>query len=390
MLSRARKLWRNGLDLLPATGFHFARPLVLLQSDDWGRAGLRDQEGLEQLRAAGIELGERPYDLYTLETSDDVAALHDCLRKHRDCTGRSPCCEMNFVLANLDFARMKSDQFREIHLLPLAEGLPDGWHRPGLIDAFREGIRSRVFVPALHGTTHFCRRAVERHLSGEGERGTLLRKLWQAGTPYIYWRMPWIGFEYWDPEGPDEQFLPALSQADLIGQAVGLFSRMFSVLPHSACAPGYRANEDTHRAWAQYGVRVAQNGPGKPKRPHFRHGGILHLYRTVEFEPGIDLNCSVAECLRRAEDSFALGIPAIISVHSINFHSSISGFRSRTLSLLDELLSALEAKHPDLVYVHDREVVDLVTRGFVETAHGTVRVQVTKKGFFPAALARRA
>ena len=26
--------------------------------------------------------------------------------------------------------------------------------------------------------------------------------------------------------------------------------------------PGYRANDDTHRAWAQHGIRVAQNGPG--------------------------------------------------------------------------------------------------------------------------------
>jgi len=38
-------------------GLSFSRPLVLLQSDDWGRVGVRDREGYEQLRASGIHLG---------------------------------------------------------------------------------------------------------------------------------------------------------------------------------------------------------------------------------------------------------------------------------------------------------------------------------------------
>ena len=50
----------------------FSRPLVLLESDDWGRVGVRDREGFEQLRAKGIRLGEHPYDLYTLETGHVV------------------------------------------------------------------------------------------------------------------------------------------------------------------------------------------------------------------------------------------------------------------------------------------------------------------------------
>jgi len=90
-MNLARKIWHRGIDMLPTTGFHFDRPLVLLQSDDWGRAGLRDHEGLKQLRSAGIMLGERPYDFYTLETAEDLAALRAMLRRHRDSGGRHPC-----------------------------------------------------------------------------------------------------------------------------------------------------------------------------------------------------------------------------------------------------------------------------------------------------------
>lgn len=378
MLISYRKAWQRVREILPAPAFYFDRPLVLLQSDDWGRVGLRDREGLDQLRSAGIDLGESPYDFYSLETSADVAALHETLAKQRDSTGRMPCIGMNFIQANLDFQRIKEDGFRQIHLLPLCDGLPEGWNRPGLFEAYREGIGQHVFRPQLHGVTHFCRPAVERHVSDSGKRGDLLLTLWQAGTPYIYWRMPWIGYEYWDADGRNDRFLPANEQSDLIGRAVGMFSRMFSTLPDSACAPGYRANIDTCESWAKHGIRVAQNGPGTLTAPKLDRG-LLHTCRTVEFEPATDQNFSVEACLLRAEACISRKIPVIISVHSINFHSSVKDFRGPTLKFLNQFLSALEAAHPDLLYIHDRDLYELVQRGFYETAQGTVKVNVTRR-----------
>ena len=300
-----RKLWQRGRELVPIPGFYFDRPIVLLQSDDWGRVGLRDQEGLDQLRSAGLVLGERPYDFYTLETADDLGALRAMLKRHRDSTGRNPCVLMNFVSANLDFAKMEAAGFEKIFTLPLADGLPQGWSRPGLVYSFREGIDEGVFHPALHGTTHFCRRAVERNLASNGDRADLLRTLWRAGTPYIHWRMPWIGYEYWDSElHEDDRFLSADTQRELIGQAIGEFSKLFSTLPRSAVAPGHRANGDTHRAWAQHGIRVAQNGPGTHFPPHFDDHEILNLSRSVDFEVATNVSFSVDESLRQAEACF--------------------------------------------------------------------------------------
>ena len=393
-----QKLWQRGRDLFPVEGFHFDRPIVVLQSDDWGRAGLRDREGLELLAAAGLVLGERPYDFYTLETAEDLAALRAVLRGHHDSVGRCPTLEMNFVVANLNLEKMDSEKtsaerFQQIHLLPLAEGLPAGWNRPGLLEAYREGIQEGLFHPALHGTTHFCRLAVERYLAGSdltdcGERGNLLRTLWKAGTPYIHWRMPWIGYEYWDPDvSPDDRFLPPDTQRDLIGKAVGDFAKLFSTLPRSACAPGYRANDDTHRAWAQIGIRIAQNGPGAALPPHFDRHGLLQLYRTVEFEPAVNPGFSLDACLRGAEACFERKIPAIVSAHSINFHSSVKDFRSRTLELLDQFLSALELAHPDVLYLHGGEIYEVVDKGSCETAQGTVSVNITRKSFMRSRVA---
>jgi len=164
---------------LPEKTFSFTRPLVLLQSDDWGRVGVRDREGYELLRHSEVHLGENPYDYYSLETAEDVIALRDLLKRHRDSTGRPACMVMNFLLANLDFKKIADTGFEQIHLLPLSQGLPGDWKRPGLFEAYRQGISDDVFYPALHGLTHFCRAAVEPELTLPGERNHLLRTLWK-------------------------------------------------------------------------------------------------------------------------------------------------------------------------------------------------------------------
>jgi hypothetical protein len=368
------KLWRRK-QTPPVRGFSFSRPLVLLQSDDWGRVGVRDCEGYEQLRASGIRLGEHPYDFYTLETADDVIALRDMLKRHRDSTGRAACLVMNFVLANLDFQKMLANDWQRVHLLPLTEGLPGKWKRPGLFEAYRLGITEGVFYPALHGLTHFCRSAVEHALSKRGERAALLQALWKAETPFIHWRTPWVGYEYCNPEKPHAGFLSAEAQTELIRKAANVFKKFFSTPPLSACAPGYRANKDTSLAWSQCGVRVAQNGSGAPLPPYIGECEILNLHRTIDFEPS-QRELSIEKYVQLAEQCFAQGIPGIVSVHAINFHSSLNDFRGPTLQVLDGFLSALEAKYPNLLYVHDSDLYDIATRGRFKTTHGSVSVEV--------------
>jgi len=378
-VSWGRAAFRRIRDLVPVSGFVFNRPIVIFQSDDWGRVGLRDREGFEQLQAAGLALGDRPYDFYTLETSDDLVALGATLKKHRDSMGCHPCVEMNFILGNLDFARMEAEQWQTVHIRPLANGLPNGWERPGLLEAYHSGIAYGVFHAALHGMTHFCQRAVQRNLEDDVP-ARLLRTLWKAGTPYIHWRMPWIGYEYWDPENPpDERFLSQHVQRKLIGETVGAFAKMFATLPTSACAPGYRSNEDTIRAWAQHGVKVAQNGPGTFTPPYFNGSEVLQLSRTIEFEPAVQADFSLEACLCAAETCFSNGIPAIVSVHSINFHSSVRDFRTQTLKQLDSFLKALETRHSDLLYLHDADLYELVQNGRFRTRNGVVQVEVQKK-----------
>ncbi len=357
----------------------FGRPLVLLQSDDWGRVGVRDEEGCQELRAAGLNLGEHPYDLYSLETAEDVLAVAETLESVRDSVGQPPCLEMNFLTANVDFQASAAQNLRQIILKPLLEGLPAPWKRPGLYEAYSQGIQKRVFTASLHGATHFCEQVLAETLKGSGQRAELLRTLWKAETPYIHWRMPWVGYEYWNPNREaGEQFLTAKEQERWISLAADWFQQFFGDRPVSACAPGYRADETTRRLWREQGIQIAQNGPGAMLAPHFDEFGLLHTYRSIDFEPAWNPALRYEDGLAAATKSFAAGVPFIVSVHSINFHSTLAPFRQRTLPLLHELLRCLAKSNPDLLFVNSRQLLQVVETGEYETAAGRIQVSARR------------
>jgi hypothetical protein len=122
-------------------------------------------------------------------------------------------------------------------------------------------------------------------------------------------------------------------------------------------------------------VQVTQNGSGTPLNPQMDEHGVLNLYRTIDIEPS-HRDLPIDKYMQLAAGCFARGMPAIISVHSINFHSSLQDFRSPTLQTIDLFLSALEAKYPNLLYVHDGNLLDIVQRGRFRGPHGQVSVRV--------------
>lgn len=381
MISRLRKMFSQKEGQSRGTALRFGRPLVLFQSDDWGRVGVRDREGWDELQAGGLDLGEKPYDFYSLETSAGLQSLSEILRKHRDSVGRRPCLGMNFVMANIDFQRClessSSGGLQDIPLRPLIDGFPEPWQRPGLMDAYHEGTRERLFYPALHGLTHFCAAAVAREHESNEDRRQLLHMLWRAGTPYIHWRMPWVGYEYWDPSlAPDQRFLPLADQRAAIRRAGEIYRALFASIPLSACAPGYRANQDTRTAWFEAGVRVVQAGPGERRAPSLDATGMLLTFRNVEMEPATE-TCQLENLVEQANDCLARGLPAIVSMHSINFHSTIRDFCTPTLELLDGFLGALETQWPDLLYVNDGDLWQIATQGFFESEAAKITVAAT-------------
>jgi len=139
---------------------------------------------------------------------------------------------------------------------------------------------------------------------------------------------------------------------------------------------GYRANHDTKTAWFEAGVRVVQGGPGERIAPLLDSDGMLLSFRNVEMEPATAKR-SLKAILKQANDCLARGIPAVVSIHSINFHSTIRDFRTPALAMLDDFLSALEKQWPELLYVHDGDLWHIATEGVFAAEAGNIKVGVT-------------
>jgi hypothetical protein len=374
------QVWQRVCDFFPITGLHFSRPIVLFQSDDWGFLGIRDRDGFDELQGHGFSLGSQPYDFCSLETAEDLHRLYEVLRQHHDSVGRSPCFVFNFILANVDFSKVIESNFRRLELMPLDEGLPGSWKRPGLLRAYREGIENGLIYPGFHGLTHFSQNAVEGIMRGHDERNRLLRVLYEAQTPMINDRTPWIDFEYRKlSDGRTRGWLDGPTQRKLMGDGKKIFQRMFGVAPVSACAPGYRANEDTRRAWMEEGILVGQNGPSSLLAPHFDGRGLLHLYRNVPFEPALDPDrYDERDAMNRAEEAINAGKPVIVCMHSVNFHSALKNYRDVTLEHLHRFLTMLERKYDDLLYVHDSDILSMVQKNGLEWKGQKLKIEVSR------------
>ena len=104
--------------------------------------------------------------------------------------------------------------------------------------------------------------------------------------------------------------------------------------------------------------------------------GLLHLYRTIDLEPS-QRELDIEKYLQIAGSCFSRGLPVIISIHSINFHSSLKDFRTSTLAVFDLLLTALESKYPELLYVHDRDLYAIATEGAFRSRDKNIAVVAT-------------
>jgi hypothetical protein len=262
----------------------------------------------------------------------------------------------NFVMANVNFGRALERGLGTETLIPLAEGLPEGWKRPGLAEAYREGVARGLIYPALHGLTHFHLGAARRLVGGDSTAGEKLRALYRHGTPQLAELLDEVGFEYYDPRGT---WMEAEEQRGLIGLAGDYFRAMFGAGARSACAPGYRANGWTREAWRGEGIAAAQEGPGAVQLPHRDGNGLWRLYRTVELEPAIHPQWGADKAYGEADAAVARGAPVIVSVHALNFHSTIVNFRDGTLERLEGLLGYLARRYPNLRYAHDGDLAAL-------------------------------
>ena len=257
------------------------------------------------------------------------------------------------MVANADLERMRRENFKTFHAVPISTGFPP----PGdatLLPAYRRNVSVGVFYPGLHGFTHFNVSALMKSLKEESVRGDRMRQLVCHGVPYLASLTPECNFALAERRDGDELFLPESEQAAWIEAGVRFFAEAFGRRPTTVCAPGYRSNEATFRVWRRCGLESAQfNG----KRGIAISNGMIFLERNVSLEPALDKTTGAEAAIDAARHAVQRGLPIIICSHSINYISRFLGYAAEGRRELGELLHGLLKAFPNLRFANNANIV---------------------------------
>lgn len=373
-----RNTWKSLLSVHASNipGWRTNRKIVVIESDDWGSIRMSSLEAFKNLLKAGMREDRNHYNLYdSLESNRDLECLFETLSNFKDKNGKAPVMTGVNVVANPVFERIKETGYTEYFYEPYAETLKRYPAHDRVYELWKEGIEKRLFVPIFHGREHLN---VQRWLRAlrSGHRSTLLA--FENGVTGIY-------------NGIDGEPIPKFQAAfdldtmddlpymeEVLNTGLDLFERLYGYRSKYFVPTNGPFNNSLEKVLFDNGVRYVNSGKiqmeplgnGEFKK-HIRflgqkNGvGQIYLTRNCFFEPSsMESPAStdwVGNCLKEMEVAFLWRKPATISSHRVNYIGFLhSENRERSLKKLEELLSRMLKKWPDIEFMTSSELGDLI------------------------------
>ena len=359
-----------GNNLINLRGWRTSRRIVVIESDDWGTVRMPDVKARNHLTSKyPTQTWGDTYDkVDNLANADDLAALYEVLLQFVDKNGNHPVITANTIMANPNFNQIKTTNYQQYSYEPFTETLKHYPSHTGTFEMWKEGIGCRVFKPQLHGREHLnvCKWLIALQNNSNG-----LRDAFEYGT--------WLGVL------PDKQRLDIAfdydnkAQLDFVTQALqeaaGLFEQLFGFKSTSYIAPSYTWCDSIEETLRGIGVNTIQSGlvqmlpkaeyPSQKRRHYMgQNNGIgqVYLMRNCHFEPALSSSVDwVGKCFADIHRIFRWHKPVILSSHRLNYIGNLEEQnRSRTLSMLKELLQRIIAKYPDVEFMTSDELGQLI------------------------------
>ena len=322
-----RCLWREPV---------FARPVVIVESDDWGPGPASDALMLRRI-------------------ADQLADIRD-----RD--GRPALMTLGVVVGKPDGAAILVADCQRYHRRLLDEEA----YAP-IVEAMREGCAKGVFALQRHGLEHCWPASLL-----ERARDNVELRRWLASPNARSESLPSALQSRWvDSATLPSCQLPDAEIAAAVREEGDAFQRIFGERPKVAVPNTFVWSAAVERAWAADGVRCvvscgrqyegrrADGGLMPPTRPIFNgqrgFGEICYVVRDVYFEPVRGHRAE--QVWQGVTERTALGRPALIETH----RESFIDVRESAEQALAELVRALRGvvkRHPDVCFLSPAALVD--------------------------------
>lgn len=360
MSERLRWYRRRGQKLNCRFGWRSKRPILIIESDDWGAEHIPSADVIKQMDGTGFfPKHEQRSLLDGLETAEDVDKLCDLLNSHKNSDGNPAVLTANFIMANADFSAIKESDYSTFKL----RTIDTGWnHEPdsdALWQSYREGIKSGVLVPQLHGIMHLCPEEWLKKLR-QGDAVTLkafdFQVIGEDRTATGIGRLN-LGPIYHS----DAQTI-----RELVTAGASAFNRIFGYKSVTTIAPcyGWRSPE-TEEALLSNNVCVMQGReyqhlPNGGMKVHYmgERGteGMFYMIRNCMLEPA-GMEATAEQCVGQIAKSFELGLPAIVCSHRNNYTSRVSPqARDKGLAALDTVLQQVTKKFPEVEFLSSEQL----------------------------------
>lgn len=344
------------------------RHIVVIESDDWGSIRVPSRKVYDALMDDGYAMDKRPYERYDcLETDEDIKALSDVLLKYKDNKGNHPIITLNYLSANPDFHKIKEKGYTEY----IYESICNTYSRypdsNNVILLVNEGIKKGVFMPQCHGREHFN---VHDWLNALQLRDKDVMKAFSYGMCGIFPKdAPVKGNQYMvalrSQNNESQQYV-----CEAVAQALAMFRETWGFGSRSFIAPCYTWNDEIENVLYNNGVELVQGtrirrSSSKSSKKYVYTGkkgnGIIYEVRNCSFEPSTTEGYSTNKLMEEIECVFKKKHIAVISSHRINYVGGIDiNNRIKNLRLLDEFLSTLLNKYPDIEFISSDQLIDIL------------------------------
>lgn len=357
-------------NLVNVYGWRTNRKIVVIESDDWGNIRVQSPKAFEVLDQK-YKIGKVSYNRFdALETSDDVQALYESLRKIKDINGNHPKFTANFNLTNPDFQKIKSSGFQQYSYETFIDSYEKYYNSASTFELIQQGLKENLILPQFHGREHLQVEYWMRDLKSNKQE-TL------DGFEHSFFG---FGKNHLDSQGYLSAF-NAVNTSDLelvkirIEEGTQLFEKLFSfksksiIAPqntmHHSLLPFLKTLDYSVIQGARVNKQTALKSNEKPTYKRFmgttNTHGQLDIIRNVTFEPSsVKINW-VEKSFKEIEIAFFWNKPAVICSHRVNYMGYLDpDNRKKGLELLSELLKRVQKKWPNVEFMTTVELADAI------------------------------
>jgi len=359
-------------NILQIPGWKTRKKIIVFESDDWGSIRMPSNKVRDNLSKMNPDISNDLYCKYdNLENSDDLTALFQVLKKHKDKNGQHPVITANTIVANPNFEKIKHNHFNQYYFETFNETLEHYYPGQNIFNLYKQGINEGIFYPQFHGREHLN---VSMWLNELKNKNKLLVEAFTMGV---------FGIPIQSDSYRRNNFMAAFDLLDSnefknlesnIEEGLELFKSFFNYNSKTIISPCYVWPDELGEVLSRNGVNAYQGmrfqfkpniNRNKYKRSYHFTGqrekhNLTYLVRNAFFEPTHFQNQShLDELISKINTAFKWRNPVINGTHRINFIGSLDETnRKINLQKLDQLLYKILLLHPDVEFYHSAQLID--------------------------------